>query len=645
MAKIIDGSTSFEAGMVSATDPIKVPENAYAWGVNVVNTGGIISPRPGYDWTATLPCGTLQEFTFFIPSRGLPKAIAFVDGQGYAASFPYTDFQPLPGVTMSPRADSVYTEMAVKVTERNPDGSTRVISPRRILMIQDGLSPASYYDGTSLKRAPGVPQGTWMKWTGSRLWVFRRAQAFAGDIGDPLTFKEQITNTLGGVQSYVLPGDVTGVAEVPGVADPAMLVFTADTTSIFQTNIRTRALWPDTPNFQRILFPTLGCVSGRSIAPQSGQLWWFAQSGVMRLDSAAMSFTTARTDIMDTEMLRSKAHLGDLSRVCAVSHQGLFLISVPFADKFNPHTWVLNTAAVDLLNQASPPGWCSVWTGIRPVKWATTGKSNGASLYVASKDFDGHNRIYRAFSNSQQDNGCDFPCAVELRGITGGNLSPKKIRHGNYLLAEIAGEVNMRVLWAGIARGKWKTLGSARLFSREDSVVNSSATIYDETSVLVSLRRQSRNLNTEDPDEDAEDAQTSGAVESPDSERVDNAFSVRLEWTGRASLRTYRQFMDPEAEDFNGGGKDADDSEENFVRADGAAGNTLSAVEEDVVPPQTSTKSVSVRYKNFAATGIATVESSISQEDADKRATQIASARANVKLLQIAPKYVGQGLV
>ena len=93
--------------------------------------------------------------------------------------------------------------------------------------------------------------------------------------------------------------------------------------------------------------------------------------------------------------------------------------------------------------------------------------------------------------------------------------------------------------------------------------------------------------------------------------------------------------MDAETEPTSGE-VSVKETEEKFVRFDGTAGS-LAAL---AVPPPvfTGTSSAVAAYRGHRFHGDATVVSHISQSDADKRAAQLASVRADTKLKKNAPK-------
>lgn len=649
--QIKDGDARFSLGMDSVSDPETLPAESYTLLVNMLNRGGALQTRPGFRRMFTLPEGNLQGLTVYTPRVGSPTLVAFVSGQGYISSFPFRDFQAIPGATMSTEAKKVYFAQTVKAVERNPDGSLTLITPRVLLMVQDGINPPAYFDGQSLTALTGplvTPQGTHMAWAGSRLWVARREQIFASDIADPLSFVEQIYNTLGGTNSFFLPGQCTGLATLPSSSsvNSPLLAFTDSTTSMFQANILNRANWPSVENFQSVLFTTLGCVSDRSITGHAGMLWWYSDFGSVRLDSASNSNVTSKIDYIDREMVRSgKALNTDLSGVASAHYENFVLTSVPYASKRNEHTWVWDSSTNDLKEGDFPSAWAAIWTGINPVQWAEVRETaNNTRLFAASVDGDGKNRIYEAFTADRRDNGCDIPWVFESRNYSAGTPFPKHFRWVEYYLSEMAGQVDLNISWAGSSRGRWKTIASPSFLAREGNI--EAAVDYGAADMLFALKKQSRAARTQDVRDIEEDSLSSQGVEGflseveQNKEAIDKSFAIRISGSGQCAIRGILLYMDPTSA-VDSGMQDLEEADNHFVRFDGAAADTEEELE--VSPTSySSSATVTAQIGQYTATATATVVSEVSLKDATKRAEQVARERAEAQLLRIIPPYEAQ---
>jgi hypothetical protein len=635
---LIDGDLRFSQGGNSYTDPIALAPESFVFGLNALARGGVFQARPGFDCEAKLPDGKLQGLTTFYPQSGLPQTVAAVDGQIYVSDYPYKEYVAVPGVKMSANAEQVFMEQATKTVQRNADSSLSFIDPISLLMLQDGLSPCSYYDGHQVQIVTGpwgTPMGTHMKWAGGRLWVARRNIVFPGDIADPTCFFEMQYNQLGGLTYYIMPEQVTGFALTPGTQIPQLLCFTQQTTSTFRCDIRDRSIWPQMENFQRLIFPGLGCVSERSLTVGAGMLWWYSNYGWTSLDTAAATMVSTKIRYADNEMLRSKSQLGaNLSKIASTSFDNLLLVSVPNASTLNRHTWVLDLAAMDLTNSEFPISWAAIWTGVQPVQWTKVVINGKQSLYCASVDQDGHNRVYKAFNPNKRDNGVDFPWRFESRAYSLGNVSLKNFRYLEYALSELAGQADLKFSWAGVSRGPWKPFATVSFKAREGNI--DAQTEFTADTYLYGLKKQSRNARTEDLAFAKADSLASAGVEGPiysiemNREQIDKAFQICIEGSGPCAIRALRLFADP-VQDPSTGQVAKPEDDNHFVRFDGAAADNELALQ--VAPDGwTSIQTAQATYKNWVGTGTATINSPISQADADKRALQIAQAKAQLML-------------
>lgn len=648
---IKDGDLGFARGMDSVSDPLTLAPQYFTFSTNMLNRGGAMQTRPGIFSKLLLPPGQLQGLKVYTPRFGIPSLVAFVNGVAYSSTYPFTSYREVLGAHLSAEARSVYTAQTTQALTTNLDGSVSLVEPRSLLMAQDGVNPAIHFDGnvtTALTGPLSTPQGTHMAWAGGRLWVARRNQLFAGDIADPTSFTEITYNTLGGQRFFILDGNITGLAPLPSSSAVKMplLAFTDQSTSMFRANILNRAAWPEVEDFQTILFPKVGCVAPRSIVAVNGMLWWFSDFGLVRLDSAANSYITSKLDFFDREMVRSGAFLSeDVSGIASAGYENFCLTSVPHANLRNKHTWVYDASTNDLKDESTtaPSAWASIWTGIAPVEWASINIYGRTRLFCAAKDDDGNNRIYEAFSNAKRDKCTDIPWSLETRSYTGGTMQKKHFRYAEYALSEIAGQVDMKISWAGGSRGRWKPCATPTFLAREGNV--EAGRVYEADENLLGLKKQSRVERTQDVRDLPEDSLSSAGIEGQvfrtesEKEAIDSSFALRFEGSGQVAIRAVRLFMDLEPEP-DGGMQDNTELDEQFVRFDGAAATTEAPLQADE-PPFTATKTERAQVKNYAATATVTTESFVSQSDADKRASQAARCRAEAEVRFKVPAYVG----
>jgi hypothetical protein len=540
------GSAFWVSGMDSSLDPAFLEDTVYRSAMNVTNRGGVLKTRPGYNCVFELPPGRLQGYTLFRPTGGAWHHVVAVAGKVYASAYPFTTYTQLPNVQFFTGSDVVVFEKATKSVQQNVDGTLSIVDPYDVLIMQDGRTAAAYWDGSISRHlnplASETPLGTWMKWSGDRLWVGRDNELFASDIADPLRFTETEYLSEGG--SFRLPDIITGLAEITSTDVPQLLVFTQNTTSIFQSNIRDRETWKTTNNFQRVLFPQVGCVSGRAITTQYGQLWWMTMTGVTSLNAAAQSRISSELLYRDTEMAVSKGNLSpNIERVAAISFENYVLFSVPSGDLFNRHTWVMDQSPAEKLNTGSPAAWNGVWTGTRPVQWSVGAVNGVQRVFHVSVDYDGVNRLWEAFIPTRQDNGQPITCYVETKshanfGEMAQGLDIKTFRFAELEFTEIQGTLDVKVYWAGM-RGNYKELTVYRFVAPEGNITYDKQITLDTQ--LFAYRPQARLVRTTEILNDRQEGSICG-IESPFPDRHDRAFSLLIVWSGKAALRSYRIF-------------------------------------------------------------------------------------------------------
>ena len=582
-ANITEGSSYLWAGADSYTAPVNLNDNEYVMGQNVVCRGGLIQTRPGTATKFCLPDGTLQGLTMFVPDNGVTHLVAAVDGKIYVSPAPFNTFRRLCNLQFSPTAQYIAWATTLKSTDYNIDGELITLdNPYSVLMIQDGVTRAGYWDGsisghlnpspvseTTDIVVPGyneTPVGLWMIWSGNRLWVSQGNKLLASDIGNPLKFTESIY--LNEARAFYLPSEITGIIATPD--DQGIIVFTENNGTYFQSSIQQRELWLATPNFQRIIIPSLGCVAPRSLVTQYGLTWWFTGKGFTNVDAALRQNITSRIDYKDNQMFSSKAYLGpDLSNICASFYENYLFVSVPSGDVLNRHTWVLDQAPFE----GNANAWPGFWTGWRPVEWARGLVDGTERIFFASIDYDGKNRVWEAMLPERTDNGCQITCFLQTREHAAGSLDLKQYEYTKWYLKEIYGDVTLKSYIAA-------TKGGFQL-QKEWKVVSTKGQVFGDTlysdnpdlgELMMGNRPQVRTLKT--PAAEDNDACNQCGVESKTGNLIDYAFSALLVWSGQAGVQAYQIKMRPSPE------RDAGDCEEDetgirTLNANGCGGNEL----------------------------------------------------------------------
>src|SRR5213080_1704614 len=221
--RLFDGGIGFVLGINSFAPPASLAKGQLAWAVNAWLKGGIPYTRPGYDTMFRLPDGKAQGFCIFTPQGSLPLMVAAVSGKLYSSSFPYNDYSRIENIQFNDSVDHIIFKECLQ----GADAGVALITPRRLLMMQDGRSKAAYFDGSTGRHLnPGgttneTVLGFQMEWVGSRLWVARDNEIFASDIFDPLHFTETQYLAEGGSLQAIDGRNIT--AMIRTATDEALL--------------------------------------------------------------------------------------------------------------------------------------------------------------------------------------------------------------------------------------------------------------------------------------------------------------------------------------------------------------------------------------------------------------------------------------
>lgn len=651
-----EGDGVFVGGQNSDLQPVYLQPSQYSRGMNVVNRGGRIQCRPGYRCLSAWPAGRLQGFTVFRPRIGEPILVFVVAGLVYTSLHPFKEYRQVTELQFSDLARQVYFASTTQAVTQNDDGSLELIDPRNYLIIQDGGSTSpGVFDGTTAFHSRGsgsIPIGGPMAWSGDRLWVARNNEVFAGDLANPLSFTEP--NYITTTASFLFKGEVTCLYPVNSGASVAqLLVFTRENTEVLQSGIRLREQWVSIPDFQREILPTIGCVSERSVVAHGGYLWWFSRYGLVSFDSAAQAFVTSTIPYLDQQMSDSKAYLSpDLAGVACGIHENYLMVSVPYAEEFNKHTWVLDNSPAPTLRQVMP-AWNSFWTGTRPAQWFSGVIMGRERVLYISPDSDGVNRLWEAFTPDRLDDGCHITWWAELRGISENSPAKyKEFRYADLGMSELSGVVDLAVFWAGTNRGKYKRILTKRVLASKGMMRYSR--IFKSAMRIFSLKRQSRYLRTADarsqsPEEDL----SSCGIEAPYMEFKDESFQLLIVGSGPGALANVL-FYFSDADKLDDSGKcEQDETEESFVRFDGAS---TKAVDIEVAQanfeasnrsdPELffAARAETMTAEGFTQVGMGQHTTPISQACADKVASTIARRQASAALEEILPRRVSQAV-
>jgi len=621
------GSSSLVLGADSYTNPSELLDREYVMGQNVVCRGGIVQTRPGTRSLFCAPRGNFQGVTLFTPQNGVAHLVFAVDGKVYVSAEPFTSYRRLANLQFNPSSKYVAWASCLKSTDYDAEGVIYSLAqPYSVLMMQDGLTRAAYWDGSNSGHlnpaeppfpdqsdiVPGfteTPVGLWMVWSGNRLWVSRGNQIFASDIGNPLKFTE--ATYLNEARAFYLSGPCTGFIETPD--QQGIIAFTENDGTFFQSSIQERASWLSTPDFQKVILPNIGCVAPRSLLTQYGLNWWFASRGFTNLNAALRQNITSRIDYQDNEMFASKAYLSpDLSGICAGYYENYLMVSVPSGDVLNRHTWVLDQAPFE----GNVNTWTGFWSGWRPVEWARGIVNGNERVFFGSVDYDGNNRLWEGMLEDRTDNGCPITCYAQLRDHAAGDLDQKRYEWSKFFLSQILGDVRLNVYVAS-TKGAYQLQKEYKIVATEGQVYADTA--YSESGPLIAGNRvQTRTIRTPGDPEDNEC--NSCGVESKEGNMIDYAFSHLLVWSGRMGVRAYQMHMRSSPE-RDGGECTEDEVGPRVLNDQGCSTISGLYLSEAVFPTFVGTATGSMTLGDGSTVAIQkTVVSGVSQSDADARA-------------------------
>lgn len=656
---LLAGSSYLVGGADSWTQPIALDDIEYVAGMNVVCRGGRIRTRPGSKIMANLPIprGNLQGGTLFIPNAGTPAIVVAVDGEIWVTNPPFREFVKLSGLQFNPLSKFVAWAQCEQSTDYTVDGELYFLdNPKSVLIIQDGVTRAAYWDGVNhghINPGPspgavtqpgydGTKIGLWMAWSNNRLWVSRDNQVFASDIGNPLKFTE--TQYLNEGRAFYLASNCRGIIETPD--KDGILCFTEKDATLLLSSIQDRTQWLTTKDFQKTIIPYIGCVAPRSLVNQYGLTWWFSPTGLQNLNSALNQNISSKISYQDAEMSSSKEEISpDMSIICAGYYENYLVVSVPSADPFNKDTWCLDQNPFE----GGSNVWASRWTGWRPVEWFRGVVGNSERVFFVSKDQDGVNRLWEGFLPQRKDNGCPITCTVLTKQHTFGDLRRKKMRFSKLFLADINGHVSLR-WWNVPQNGAPYDAGSKEIEATVGQVY-SNQEYGDNANNFAANRPQTRTVYSQENTTTDSNCDTCG-IEKQDEGNLDYSFGLFIAWSGDMSLSAYQIFAssDPEADV----GRCEDNEEEpRSVNASGCgalsffpSGNVFEeeftatatvCVADDNSSSASDSSSASGSDSSSASSSgdivcsTVTKTSIISQEDADRKAECAATFDANFR--------------
>ena len=689
-------TTGWVGGVNSVRNPWNLPADQLKWGVNITVRGGLAQTRPGQGMKLSLPPGNLQGGCFFASNKQfkaaqvnttsggttttqetiynydgtqsfeseLPYILFAVGGSVYFAPFPLEqprdwDEYKLTGISLDPSVSEFVFTVATQTSTLSSGGDVTVTPSNRVVIIQDGINSPGYWDGSNTTGAQdsNIPIGYWMAYSGNRLWVAARNIVLASDLGNPFSWVERTEGA--GRGDFSFPRAVTALVDYVGQNnDTRLIVFTDRSTYSLASGVLDRSQWITTANFQNTLYPTVGCVAGKSVAFQAGLMWWYSKGGLVNANVASSAYLTSQVLFKDVEMARIKRLMpANTTGICATSFENYFLCSVPYLEPLPSATMVLDYAVASELNQSkTTPAWNGVWTGTRPIEWLPGTVQNQQRLFHLSVDYvstnDGSfNHLWESFLPERIDSYLQLNpdgtattkynriyCQAET-ALLGDGMELKQIKYGELDCTQIGGTVDLRVSYRG-GKGTYEQILNTRLLAVTSDYQFENTPLADEIYNYGILRNQYRRVITE-----SVQRPLTNSCESKDSLDVDKAFSFLIEWCGELGVEAARMFMDPWQE-ISVGRPQRDELKSCVVHEDGSS-NTVELLPTPYEQPSlnqqswfaTESQTITLNCPagsptlGVSATATASAESFVSLADAKQKATtlaaQAASAAAN----------------
>jgi len=572
---VIDGQ--WLAGTDSFLYPTDLAQATYAWGVNIVNRGGVVQTRPGKRRIISF-CGRRAQGHFWcrtIDDRNY--AMVAVDGQVYWAPFPFKSWTQMAGVSFSATAERIWFMNGIQAIQYDASNNIVVIEPKNVVIMQDGVSLPCYWDAsnfssgvinsTSVTGLPAKPMavGTAMQWQDNRAWVAVDELVFASDLLYPQSFQEE--TYLAEQTGFRFPRKVVNMRAAPV---QGLLVATDTSLHTLMSFVQDRTQWQTTEGFQSDVSLEVGLIAPWGWEYLHGMLWIYTARGVISYDRAMTQNLTTVILTADGEMQRSKYLLApDITKLCMGVWENCLMVSVPSSSLYNRHTWLLDGGIAEKLNNQAGFCWTGIWVGTLPVQYSSPivdGTQHNYELayssgYLSLQPGDspspmvdpGPPQAYihlweNYIPNQLDDVETAVHCSFETKAFTLTTDEYYRFVFAEFMLINLKGTVPFQCYVAGLA-GNYQALFSTTLRADVGPFGNPSkeSVLYyvaaGQTTQFENYRRQVRHLRTsefvvnQNPDEAA-------CIEIDRPGGVDKAFQLMLQWQGRLGIRQLKFFYD-----------------------------------------------------------------------------------------------------
>jgi hypothetical protein len=574
---VVDGQ--YSAGVDSLLYPTDLVPGSYAWGVNIINRGGVPQTRPAKRRVVSF-LGHNAQGAFWVRTMDDRnyKLIA-IDGKIYWAPYPFKAWTQMAGVHFLADAPRIYFCNAEQVVYYGPDNSIVLLpNPKNIVLMQDGTSTPCFWDTDDFSSglvdlahvtgtpASPLPIGTVMLWQDNRLWVVCKNLVFASDLLYPQSFTE--TTYLAEASGFRFPRPVSQMVSSPV---QGILVATQSSLHTLQSNIQDRTQWNTTPDFQADVNLEIGFIAPNAYAYLHGMLWFLTARGVISYDRALTQNLTTVILTADGELARSKHLMApDVTGACMGVWENVLMVSVPASCLENRHTWIMDGGVAEKLNNQAGMCWVGIWTGTYPVQYTApiiNGTQHNYELsysagFLALNEGDSPSpqpetdmplqsyiHLWENYMPNQvTDVEANIHCSFETRAFLLQTDDYYRFVFAEFMLVNLKGTVPIQVYVTGLA-GNYQPLFSTTLRADVGPWGNPSIStpLYyiakQGTTEFENYRRQVRHMRTsefivhESPDQSA-------CTEIQRLDGVDKAFQLMIQWQGRLGVRQIKFFYD-----------------------------------------------------------------------------------------------------
>jgi hypothetical protein len=576
---ILDGQ--YVAGCDSLLYPTDLAPGTYAWGVNVINRGGIVQTRPGKKRVLSF-CGHKGQGLYWVRTiDDRNYLLSAIDGKVYWSTFPFTQgtWKQLTGVSFSVSADWIYFSNTIQTVTYDTSNNIVVIEPKNVVFMQDGVSQPCYWDlsdfssgvvdssyVTGTPKKP-LPIGTSMLWQDNRLWVAVNELVFASDLLYGASFTEE--QYLATQTGFRFPRKVVALypAPVQGIQ-----VYTESSMHALQSFIQDRTTWQTTQGFQSDVNLEIGMVGPFAYGLLHGMPWIFTHRGVISYDRALTTNLTTTIITVDGEMQRSKNLLAPkLSTAVMGVWENVLMVSVPSSAVQNRHTWIMDAGIAEKLNNTAGLCWSSIWVGSFPIQYASpiiSGTQHNYELaysagYLALNGGDSPSpqpetelplqsyiHLYENYIPNQIDGvETDIHCSFETKAFTLTTDDYYRFCFAEFLLVNLKGIVPVQAYVTGLA-GNYQLLFETTLradigpWGNPDTTTILYFVSAGRTTEFENYRRQVRHLRSKEWVVNESPTDGAACLEIGRMDGIDKAFQLMIQWQGRMGLRQIKFFYD-----------------------------------------------------------------------------------------------------